>query len=490
MEFSEKAYTTAEVKAWENEVKTIRLGPEKTVTMRVSQIMSLYEMSKRDQALGHILGEGIRVATFKNGKQKISDVGQTLTPGELNMILRELTPRQKEVADKLQQFMEKQGGAWGNHVTVARFGEKQFGEEHYFPINSDGRHLSVDANEMPGGAALYALLNMGFTKQTQENAKNRIVVYSIFDVFSNHMASMAQYNAFALPVVDALKWFNYQAKSEPDENGHRAVLGSVREQMDRAFGVPEESRPGSGRRGYAQNFVINIIKAFNGTEAQGTPYDSWGIQKLHQYNRAQVAFNFRVVVQQPLAITRAAMLVDYASILKGLKLNPAAIQQNIREMREYSGIAAWKSLGFYDVNISRGLTSIIKHDDTVLDKIAEVGMWGAEKADTLTWAAIWSAAKEEVKRKQHISQKDEGYYEAVTKLFEEIIYKTQVVDSVLMPGCTVKRGAVVRRAIVAESAIIGSGSEVGETTGNIAVVGDRVSLPAGSVVKAGEQRAE
>ena len=431
IEFSEKAYTTAEVKAWENEVKTIRIGPGKTVTMRVSQIMSLYELNKREQAKGHILGEGIRVATFKNGKQKISDVGQTLTPGELNMILRELTPRQKEVADKLQQFMEKQGGAWGNHVTVARFGEKQFGEEHYFPINSDGRHLSVDANEMPGSAALYALLNMGFTKQTQENAKNRIVVYSIFDVFSNHMASMAQYNAFALPVVDALKWFNYQRKSEPDENGYRAVLGSVREQMDRAFGVPEESRPGSGRRGYAQNFVINIIKAFNGTEAQGTPYDGLGMQTLHQYNRAQVAYNFRVVVQQPLAITRAAMLVDYASIIKGMKLNPAAIQQNIREMRMHSGIAAWKSLGFYDVNISRGLTSMIKHDDTALDKITDVGMWGAEKADTLTWAAIWSAAKEEVKRKQHISPKDEGFYEAVTKLFEEIIYKTQVVDSVL-----------------------------------------------------------
>ena len=429
--FAEKAYTTAEVKAWENQVKTIRIGPDKTVKMRVSQIMSLYELNKREQAQGHILGEGIRVATFTSKGKKISDVGQRLTPGELNLILRELTPRQIEVADNLQQFMQKQGGEWGNYVTVARFGEKQFGEENYFPINSDGRHLSVDADEKPGGAALYALLNMGFTKQTQEKAKNRIIVYSIFDVFANHMASMAQYNAFALPVVDALKWFNYQRKSEPDENGYRAVLGSVREQMDRAFGVPEENRPGSGRRGYAQNFVINIIKAFNGTEAQGTPYDSFGMQTLHHYNRAQVAYNFRVVVQQPLAITRAAMLVDYASILKGMKLKPAAIQQNIAEMRKYSGIAAWKSLGFYDVNISRGLTSLIKHDDTAIDKITEVGMWGAEKADTLTWAGIWSACKEEVIRKQKLTPKSEGFYEAVTKLFEDVIYKTQVVDSVL-----------------------------------------------------------
>ena len=428
--FAEKAYTTAEVKAWENQVKTIRIGPGKTVTMRVSQIMSLYELNKREQAQGHIFGEGIRVATFKNGKKKISDIGQTLTPGELNMILRELTPRQKEVADKLQKFMQEQGGEWGNYVTVARFGEKQFGEENYFPINSDGRHLSVDADEKPGASALYALLNMSFTKQTQEKAKNRLIVYSIFDVFSNHMASMAQYNAFALPVVDALKWFNYQ-RVHIDEDGTKTLLASVREQMDRAFGVPEENRPGSGRRGYAQNFVINIVKALNGTEAQGTAYDNLGLQALHRYNRAQVAYNFRVVVQQPLAITRAAQLLDYSSILKGMKLQPAAIQKNIQEMQQYSGIAAWKSLGFYDVNISRGLTSVIKHDDTVMDKITDVGMWGAEKADTMTWAAIWSACKEEVIRKQKLTPKSEGFYEAVTKLFEEVIYKTQVVDSVL-----------------------------------------------------------
>ena len=429
-EFSEKAYTAAEVRAWEKQVKTIRLNSDSYVKMRVSQIMSLYELSKRPQALGHILGEGIRVATFKDGKQKISDIGHTLTPNELDTIINQLTPRQKEVADNLQQFMQKQGGEWGNYVTVARFGEKQFGEENYFPINSDGRHLSVDADEKPGAASLYALLNMGFTKQTQEKAKNRIILYSIFDVFANHMASMAQYNAFALPVVDALKWFNYQ-QINIDEDGNKFIMGSVREQMDRAFGVPEESRPGSGRQGYAQNFVINIIKAFNGTEAQGVPTDAIGVEAVHRYNVAQVAYNLRVVAQQPLAITRAALLVDYRSIIKGMKLSPAAIKKNIAEMQKYSGIAAWKALGFYDVNISRGLTDIIKHDTSAIDRINDFGMTGAELADTVTWAGIWSACKEEVIRKQHLTPKSEGFYEAVTKLFEDVIYKTQVVDSVL-----------------------------------------------------------
>ena len=39
-------------------------------------------------------------------------------------------------------------------------------------------------------------------------------------------------------------------------------------------------------------------------------------------------------------------------------------------------------------------------------------------------------------------------------------------------------------------AVIGAGATVGEETGNIAVVGQQVNLPAGSAVKAGEQRAE
>ncbi len=428
-EFADKAYTAEEVKAWEKEVKSFRLGDD-DVKIPVSDIMSLYELSLRPQALGHILGKGIRVATYKDGKAKISDLGHTLTSEELNQIISSLTPRQREVANALQRFMAKQGGEWGNYVSVRRFGEEMFGEEHYFPIHSDGRHLQAKAEEHPSAASLYALLNMSFTKELKEEANNRIVLYSIFDVFANHMASMAQYNAFALPVLDALKWLNYQQVAV-NEDGSKDILGSVREQMDRVYGVPEEKRPGSGRQGYAESFVINIIKAFNGTEAQGVPMDEFGLKTLRRYNMAQVAFNFRVVVQQPCAITRAGLLVDYRSIIKGMRLSPSAINQNIEEMQKYSGIAAWKSLGFYDINISRGLTDIIKHKNTALDKIGDIGMLGAEKADLLTWAGIWSACKEEVIRKQGIRPGAAGFYEAVTKLFEDVIYKTQVVDSVL-----------------------------------------------------------
>ena len=427
--FTKKAYTDKEVKAWEDEIKTFQFGAD-TVKIPVSYIMGLYELYKDPDGKRHIDEGGIRVATYTHNGKKISDVGHVLTVGNTNQLLSSLTDRQREVADSLQKYMAGQGAKWGNYVSVARFGEELFTNPNYYPINSDGRHLSATVEEHPSAASLYALLNMSFTKSRKEEAKNRVVIYSIFDVFANHMASMAQYNAMALPILDALKWFNYQ-QVFIDDNGNKTVIANVREQMDRVYGVPEETRPGSGKQGYAETFIVNIIKSFNGTAAQGTPYDSLGLKSMHRYNVAQVAYNLRVVLQQPLAITRAGMLIDYKSIMKGMKLKPSEIKNNIAEMQKYSGIAAWKSLGFYDVNISRGLTHLIKHDSTWFDKVADVGMWGAEKADTLTWAAMWSACKEEVRKKQHLTTESEGFYEAVTTLFEDVIYKTQVVDSIL-----------------------------------------------------------
>lgn len=59
--------------------------------------------------------------------------------------------------------------------------------------------------------------------------------------------------------------------------------------------------------------------------------------------------------------------------------------------------------------------------------------------------------------------------------------------SVVMPGAVIKRGAVVKRAIVSGDAVIGAGALVGEDMGDIAVVGQEISVPAGVRVPAGMQ---
>lgn len=424
-EFSRKTWNAKQVKAWEKEVHHIDLRGDK-ITMTTADIMSFYELCKRPQALSHILGDGGRIATrtrkLGEGKDaQIVDYGHQFNEEDIQTICDVLTEEQKKVADAMQQYMAKVGGAWGNEVSMHRFGVQQFGEDTYFPISVDSSFIDATVDERPNSASLYSLLNMGFTKALTPEAKNRIVVYSIFDVFAAHMGEMASYNAMALPVLDAVKWLNYSS-----ENADTPV--SVRDELRRVYGAPGEGG-GKSARGYAEKFIVNILRGFNGTEAQAAPNDSTGLKMLHRYNRAQVAFNLRVMVQQPTAILRAGMILDTKAILSGLKSIPV-LKKNIAEMRKHSGIAAWKGLGFYDVNISRGLNAIIKQDGTFLDKATDLGLKGAEMADSATWGAIWYACKSQVVR-SGVKTTDADFFPKVTELFEEVIYKTQVVDSIL-----------------------------------------------------------
>lgn len=420
VDFSKKLFTSTQVKRWEKTTRTFDIGGEK-VTIPLTHIMSIYCLSKRPQALTHLLGEGIRIASTKSGGKDIASTSHKLTGEDLAKIASTMDafPAAKKVADEIQKYMSTVCAGWGNEVDMVRFGVPKFVEQFYFPVNSDGRRIPATANEAPAEASLYALLNANFTKSVVENAENRLIVYNIFDVFANHASDMIRYRSFALPVLDALKWFNHKG---PDGT-------TVRDALAEAFGSGLDTKVGSGTKSFAEDFVLNLIKSFNGRDSSGDAWDSLGKEILGRHNRAQVGFTVRTIIQQPTSIVRAALVLPYDKLIKGLAVSAVQAEKLAEEMEKYSGIALWKSMGFYDVNITRSLTEMIKQDSTFLDKAADTGMKGAEFADRYTWAAMWYAAKNSVKRSKFDSE--EKYFAAVTKIFEDAIYKTQVVDSVL-----------------------------------------------------------
>lgn len=420
IDFAEDTYTTAEVKQWAKETHEFKFGDQR-VKLTSAQLMSLYELNKRSQAKQHLNSGGFRVANFKDGKFNLQTDKEkhVFTDTELNEMFGELTDRQKEVADKLQRFMVERGGEWGNYVSRKRFDVEMFKDENYFPIKIDTTETDSKVDEKTDNASLYQLLNMGFTKETSAKANQSIVVYDIFDVFANHMSEMAQYRSFALPLLDMTKWFNIKVR---DEGGN--VTASLRTEMRRAFGSDKNGR------GFAEQFVTGIIKAYNGADGRGD--SSVNSRMINRVNRAAVAYNTRVMVQQPSAIVRAALYLDPKDLISSLK-NYAGIstKQNIEEMHKHSGIALWKDLGFYDVNVSRGVQELIKHSQGTISKINEIGMKGAEFADKVTWAALWDASKKQVRRETGLSESDKEFFPKVSKVFENVIYNTQVVDTVL-----------------------------------------------------------
>lgn len=412
MGFTEQTYKPEEVKAWSKETHTFKLESGESVKMTTAQMMAFYCLSKREQAIGHLLGGGMRVEDIQNSGRK-ENVKQPdpflLTQEDIAAINGALTKRQREVADKLQKYMNDQGGAWGNRVSMERFGYRAFTEENYFPIetmdsNRDAKDPGAKENDM------FRLLNMSATKSLVYKANNALVVRDIFDVFSNHMADMAKYDALALPILDAMKWYNYREKQKL-ENGH-VLTTTVQRSIEKAYGMD------------ANKYFTTFIKDLNGVN-EGGRGEGFAKKMLSNYKVAAVAANLRVALLQPTAYVRAVGVMDPKYLVKAFAEGKSAY----KEAEAYSGIALWKQMGFYDTNIGMNIRDQIKNSAGVKDWFVEKAMLGAEWMDRLTWGRLWLACKAEVRDKQKLT--GDALLKATAERFREVVYSTQVVDSTM-----------------------------------------------------------
>lgn len=372
-----------------------------TVSLTTAQIMSLYELSKRDQARGHILGGGIRPSdTVKKMRIDKTFRPVTLTAQDLAEIVGTLTPEQRTVADGIADFF-KVTAEWGNEVSMKLYGYRKFTEQNYFPIVSDKNYLTTMQGDLKRPDAV--LKNLGMTKSTVAGANNPIMVEDIFDVFTRQADQMGSYNAFVVPLSDLNKVFNFKA-SEPGGE----VQGSIKESLERALGHD------------AVTYWNKLVEDINGVSKQEPP--TIGDKLLSNMKAAAVGLNARVFIQQPTAYLRAAALIDPKYLAKGL-----ATKSDIDEMNEYAPIAYWKDLGFFEMDTARGMKDILMGKKGLRDIAMKPAGW----ADTKTWGKLWNAVKAEIRDTTDFKPGTVEFLEAAGERFSEIIDRTQVVDSVL-----------------------------------------------------------
>lgn len=422
LDFANDTYEDKDVKTWENETHDIKLDSGQTVKLTTAQLMSFYCLSKRKHAKGHLTGGGIRVGVInydavdaiKNRSKKVVQKEHyVLTENDISTIneLLAKNPKALSVAKSLQQFMQDYGGRLINEVSMARWDYMAATEQDYFPIRTDD--LTRDARSPDQDRTnLWALLNKSFTKGLTEGANNTVIVDSIFDVFADHMSECAEYNAFALPLVDAMRWFNYRERVKLDGSQVKDV--GVQRSLEAALGKA------------AIKYFTDLMTDINGSQKAGR-YENLAGKVLSRAKVSKVAWNLRVAIQQPTAILRASLVLDIPSLMNGtLRVGTKKL---VQEMQEYSGIALWKSMGYYDLNVSRGVREQIKGNQSILDKVNDAGMWLPGKMDQWTWARIWAACKSKVSKEQNLT--GESLLKATADLFEDVVYQTQVADSVL-----------------------------------------------------------
>ena len=380
-----------------------------TVTLSTAQIMSLYELMKRQQAQEHIFTGGIRPETIP-GQRGIRESRRSapvrVTTENLAEIVGTLTDEQVEMADKLQQYMGGRLSELGNEASMEVYGYRKFTEPHYFPIQVDRNQTQRDISKE---VQAQTIAGRGFTKSTAPRANNAVMVNSIFDVYASHVNDMATYAAW-LPTMEnvrRIRDFTFR-----DGEGNRT--GTVKDIIERVFG-----RNGNP---YLNKLVDDLNQGVRSTADPGLMDRIVG-----NYKAASVSANLRVILQQPTAILRALNTLDAKYLLAG-----TVKRGDWQKVKQYAPIAQWKDWGYFDINTGRQMKDVLFDSDTRLERLRQAGMAGARAADSFTWARLWNAVEAETKdRRKDLKPGMKEFYQAVGQRFSEIVDQTQVVDGVL-----------------------------------------------------------
>lgn len=391
-----------------------------TIELTVSEVMSLYELNKRNQARGHMYDRngGIKHAPrvsklhFENGKLIPSRIDKNYSPlkvseADVELIVNTLTPEQKALADGMQRFMGNECAEWGNEVTMEMYGYQKFTAGNYFPIVTDNNYIQTKQGDMAKKKS--TIKNMGITKNTIKNANNPIIIEDIFDVYTRQVDHMSTYNAYVIPLSDLNKVFNYK------DTRNEASGSSIKQEIERTY----------GKAGNA--YIDKLLDDINGSIYTEK---SIGDKLLSNMKAASVAGNLRVAIQQPTAYVRASMEISPKYLSRGAMTMTRKGQWDL--ICQYAPIAQWKDWGFYRMDTSRQMKDVMFNTDTMKQRFVNKTMILAEKGDELAWNRLWKACEFECLDKHpELKEGTQEFYTEVGKRFSEIVDKTQVVDSVL-----------------------------------------------------------
>lgn len=410
-----------DVQQWSQKTRTVKLG-NKTLTVTDAQLMELYVLNKREQARKHMYGNSENLETTRvnggiqfdsvSGKNKKelnrSEAARYISEADVAAVVDLLSPKQKQLAERMQHFLATSVSNWGNETSMNLYGYEKFLEPSYWPIRTASDYRTTKTSDIERG--MTTLANMGFTKATVNSAQNPLVIGNIFDTFTNHIDKMSSYNAFLPALEDMQKWLNYQ-------DGYESMKVVMKDAMS----------------GDALEYLNNLILDLNGSRGRADKWGSFTNIFLGKAKAVAVAWSPSVAIQQPFSIVRAAAEMNPKYIAAAMSpANLTKRKEAWETAKKYAPIVIWKEIGGPDISTGRTLKSAIFGSDGFVDTVAEWGTKGAEMGDRITWTTLWQAAEEEVKdTRKDLEVGSPDYYAAAKKIFDHVIDFTQVVDSPL-----------------------------------------------------------
>lgn len=405
---------------WEAETHDITVANGGKLTLTTPQIMELYLLSKRKQALGHLLGGGViqpEIKSAETGRTKVPRGTQQvfLTDGDIERITGKLTDEQKRVADGLQELTATTLAKYGNDASMQAYGYRKFTEKNYWPIKSAKEALHSNLEKDSGNVR--SIKNIGMAQQVTPNANNAVELRSVFDTFADHASDMIDYAAWLAPMEDANRFFNFQYRNDAGNKTGVSVKGLL------------DEKGGKGAQQYWQKLMGDIQNGIGTKDFE--PITGKMGKFVGKFKGASVGANIRVVIQQPTAFFRAAAVLDPKDMAKGMT-GGVTKGSGWEKALEHSPIAMRKAIGSFDISSPYTLKDRFYGKEGVTNKLNDLAGAAAGKADAATWGKLWNACEWQVKReKPDVRAGSNEFYSAVNDVFSDMIDQTQVVDGIL-----------------------------------------------------------
>lgn len=353
--------------------------------LNVGQALSLYELSKREQAKAGLYEAGFSYVDKKGKKQTVS-----ITESDIDALQSAFTDSDKQFIAIVEDFFNVQSKKVKTDADLQILGYTNASDDFYFPIQRDKGTIAKNITDARDLMADWAnVYNFSFNKDVKTGAKNKIFVPEIWSVITRHAKQLSTYAHLTVPLKNFSQIY---AKNIGDKTHVQSIRNTLNEQV---WGGAD----------------VYLSKLFS--DIQGKATSSSVIEKLRgAYAKYQLGANLKVIVSQLTSYPTAGIELDFRSMVKG-----AVMKTDYAAMDKYCDYARVRN---YEKGVVRA--------EGVIDKVGKVGdiftkpiQW----TDRAAIGKIWNACQVQIERNDGHKIGTVENMQAAGVLLEEVIRLTQ-----------------------------------------------------------------
>lgn len=353
--------------------------------LNVGQALSLFELSKREQAKEGLYEAGFSYVDRKGQKQTVK-----ITESDIDTLQKVFTDSDKQFIALVEDFFNVQAKKVKTDADLQILGYTNASDDFYFPIQRDKGTIAKNITDARDLMADWAnVYNFSFNKDVKTGAKNKIFVPEIWSVITRHAKQLSTYAHLTVPLKNFSQIYSKNIGSKTDV---KSIRNTLNEQV----------------WGGADAYLSKLF-----SDIQGKATSSSVIEKLRgAYAKYQLGANLKVIVSQLTSYPTAGIELDFKSMVKG-----AVMKTDYAAMDKYCDYARVR-------NYEKGVVKA----EGVIDKVGKVGdimtkpiQW----TDRAAIGKIWNACQVQIERTDGHKVGTVENMKAAGVLLEEVIRLTQ-----------------------------------------------------------------